>query len=117
MGGATVPWLVMVAFLSYQHGVKQGKLPEPHYFVGATAAMSIAALVGMANQTFGTLFAWALFIGVVVKAAHDRTLFVPAKSEQPPHEFLSSAQAAAGSVGSGVAGGAGAIGRQITGAI
>lgn len=84
MGGATVPWLVLIAFITYQHGVKQGKLPEPHYYIGGTAAMSIAALVGMLNQTVGTLFAWALFIGVVTYEASRGKLIVPPKSETGP---------------------------------
>jgi len=84
MGGATIPWFVLVAFLTYQHGFKQGKLPEPHYYIGATAAMSIAALVGTVNRNVGTLFAWALFLGVVLKAATDQKLFITANSEKAP---------------------------------
>lgn len=84
MGGATTPWLVLVAFITYQHGFKQGKLPEPHYYLGATAAMSIAALVGLANSTVGTLLAWGLFLGVVVKAARDDKLIIPPNSEKGP---------------------------------
>lgn len=78
-----IPWFVMVAWLSYQHGYKQNKLPEPHYFLGATAAISIAALVGSWNRTVGALFAWALVLGVLVNVT-GKTPSVPANSEASP---------------------------------
>lgn len=81
--GVSFPWLVMVAWLSYQHGYKQGKMPEPHYFLGATAAMSIAALVGSFNKTLGTLFAWALVVGVFVNVT-GKTPTVAKNSEKKP---------------------------------
>jgi hypothetical protein len=57
------PWMVIVAYQTYQHGYKQGKFPEPYYFVGATAAMGICAIVAQANENFGTLLAWGLVVG------------------------------------------------------
>lgn len=79
--GVTIPWFVLVTFLSYQHGVKQKKLPEPRYFIGATAAMSIAGLVGIANGTAGMLFAWALVAGAFVSGKMQS---VPPDSEKGP---------------------------------
>lgn len=76
--GVAVPWLILLAFQSYQHGYKQNKMPEPFYFLGASGAMAIAGLVGMWNPTIGTLFAWALLTGAFVSG---QAKSVPAGTE------------------------------------
>lgn len=77
------PWLLMVAWLSYQHGVKQDKMPEPYHFLGATGAISICALIGMLNKTIGTLLAWGLVVAVFVNVS-GKTPSIEAHSEKLP---------------------------------
>jgi hypothetical protein len=72
------PWAVIVAYQAYQHGYKQGKLPEPYYFIGATAAMGICAVVAQANEGFGTILAWGLVVGNFVYGSFQST---PANTE------------------------------------
>ena len=75
-----IPWLILVGFQSYQHGYKQGKMPEPFYFLGASGAMAVAGIVSMFNPTVGALFAWALLTGAFVSGQ--------AKSVPPNSETL-----------------------------
>ena len=74
-----IPWLILVGFQSYQHGYKQGKMPEPFYFLGASGAMAVAGIVSMFNPTVGALFAWALLTGAFVSG---QAKSVPANSEK-----------------------------------
>jgi hypothetical protein len=77
--GVAIPWLILVAFQSYQHGYKQNKMPEPFYFLGASGAMAVAGIIAQFNPTVGTLFAWALLTGAFVSG---QAKSVPANSEK-----------------------------------
>jgi hypothetical protein len=78
----TIPWLIMVAWLTYQHGIKQDKMPEPYHYLGATAAISIAALVSTFNRTLGVMLAWGVVIAVFLKAYESGGPSIAAKSEK-----------------------------------
>ena len=54
-------------------------MPEPYHYLGATAAISIAALVGMANKTIGALLAYGLVIALFLQ-----TPSIPEKTEKSP---------------------------------
>ena len=79
--GVAVPWLTLMMFQAWQHGAKQKKMPEPFYFIGGSAVMTIGAIVGMANPTAGALFNWAMVLGAFVSG---QAKFVPAGSEAGP---------------------------------
>lgn len=81
--GVTTAWLVLLSFQAWQHGKKQNKMPEPFYFLGASAVMGVAGIIGMANPRLGTLFAWALVLGAFVSGT---LRVVPANSESIPFE-------------------------------
>jgi|SRR5712664_2135052 len=79
--GIVSAWMVLVSWLVYQHGYKQKKLPEPHYFIGATAALSLAALVGEANDRAGTVLMWGIVIAAFVSGQFKS---VPSETESGP---------------------------------
>jgi hypothetical protein len=93
--GIVSAWMVLVSWLVYQHGIKQSKLPEPHYFIGATAALSVAALVGEANENVGTVLMWGIVIAAFVsgqfKSVPNGTETGPtSKTAQPSNNTSSS---------------------------
>lgn len=92
------PWFVLIAYQSYQHGYKQNQFPPPYYFIGATVAMGLVAVVGEANQTFGTVLAWGLVAGAFVAGSFKT---VPANSETPTGNPSSNNTGAVGSGGGG----------------
>lgn len=63
---AVVAWFLGAAYISYRYGYKCQMLPKPHRYIGLTAFISIAALVGMANSTVGALFAYGGLLGVYI---------------------------------------------------
>lgn len=79
--GIGTAWLVLVTFQAWQHGKKQNKMPEPFYFLGASAVMGVAGIIGMADSRVGTLFAWAMVLGAFVSGSMR---VVPPNSESIP---------------------------------
>lgn len=70
---AVVAWFLGAAYISYRYGYQCQMLPKPHRFIGLTAFISMASLVGMANETVGALFAYAGLLSVFLYGETHKT--------------------------------------------
>lgn len=61
-----VAWMIGAAYISYRWGWQCKMLPLPHRYLALTAFTSISAIVAMANETVGALFAYGSLLGMVI---------------------------------------------------
>lgn len=61
-----IAWFVGAAYITYRYGYQCKMLPKPHRYIGLTAAISIASIIGYGNQTVGTLFAYAVMLSAML---------------------------------------------------
>lgn len=61
-----VAWMIGAAYISYRWGWQCKMLPLPHRYIALTAFTSISAIVAMANETVGALFAYGSLLGMVI---------------------------------------------------
>jgi hypothetical protein len=51
---------------AYKHGIQPKQMPEPYWFLLATAAFAVSGIVAMGNERLGIVLAWGLLVGSLV---------------------------------------------------
>lgn len=71
-----IAWMIGASYISYRYGYQCRMLPKPHRFIGLTALISFAAILGSFNANAGAALAYGSIISMFVYGESHKTNIV-----------------------------------------